>query len=172
MECKITHSWVCGKDWMRCFWDALRVVVILHLIPMCRGFSSHTFSVWHQLVFTPPHKVHPEETQDEKAQDTGWGAYQRNDFNEPWLLQIPIPRRGLNSLNWDIWFSLINSDLLMFQLPDLCSKNSYVPWPLPDLLGAVSHNHPRCWVPGLSPQFCPPHKTQFSTFKLCSFFQW
>ena len=147
---------------MRCFWDAFRVVMILHLIPMCRGFSSHStkqLSIWHQLGVHSTPQGAPWGDSGWESTDTHWGAYQRTDFNEPWLLQLPTPRRGLRSLNWDIWFSLINSDLLIFQLPDLCSKNSYIPWPLPDLLGVVSHTYLRCWVPGLSPQFCLPHKT-------------
>ena len=48
-----------------------------------------------------------------------WCTYQRNDFNEPRLLHLPIHRKTLNFLTWDIWFSLINSDLLMFWLPVL-----------------------------------------------------
>ena len=43
-----------------------------------------------------------------------WGAYQRNDFSEPRLLHLPIHRKALNSLTWNIWFSLIKSDLLRF----------------------------------------------------------
>ena len=48
-----------------------------------------------------------------------WGAYQRNDFSEPRLLQLPIYRKALNSLAWDIWFSLLNNNLLMIRLPAL-----------------------------------------------------
>ena len=59
-----------------------------------------------------------EETQDEKAQ-VSRSACQRNDFREPRLLHLPIPRKALNFVTWDIWFSLINSNLLMFQgFPD------------------------------------------------------
>ena len=48
-----------------------------------------------------------------------WCTYQKNDFNEPRLLHLPIHRKALNFLTW---FSLINSDLLMFWLPVLWSQ--------------------------------------------------
>ena len=57
-----------------------------------------------------------------------WGAYQRNDFHEPRLLHLSIHRKVLYPSTWDIWFSLINSNLLMFLLPALCCKNSYISW--------------------------------------------
>ena len=47
-----------------------------------------------------------------------WGTYLRNDFSEPRLLHLPIHRKVLNSLPWDVWFSLIiifwYSDYLVF----------------------------------------------------------
>ena len=43
-----------------------------------------------------------------------WDAYGRNDFSEPRNLHLPIHRKALNSLNQDIWFSLISNDLLIF----------------------------------------------------------
>ena len=52
----------------------------------------------------------------------GWGAYQRNDFSDPRPLHLPIHRKALNSLTWHNWFSLINSNHLMFQLLGLCYK--------------------------------------------------
>ena len=56
-----------------------------------------------------------------------WSAYQRSEFSEPGLLH-PLHRKTLNFWTWDIWFSLINSNLLKFQLliPGLCCKNSYL----------------------------------------------
>ena len=79
-------------------------------------------------------------------------------------------REVLNSLTWDAWFSLINSNLLMFQLPGLCDKSPYRSWLLPYLLGAAHQSHVRGCVLGLSPQFCLPNKTFFSTFRLRLFF--
>ena len=52
------------------------------------------------------------------------------------FFHIPI-RKALNSLSWDTWFSLINSNLLKFWLPGLCCKNCYISWPLPYLFEAV-----------------------------------
>ena len=36
-------------------------------------------------------------------------------------------RKVLNSLTWDVWFSLINSNLLMFWLPGFCCKTPLYP---------------------------------------------
>ena len=71
------------------------------------------------------------------------GAYQRNDSNEPGLLPLPINRKVLNSLTWDNWFSFINGNLLMFQWPGLCYKNSYKSWFLPYLFGVVPQSYLR-----------------------------
>ena len=76
---------------------------------------------------TPAPTVHPEETQEgieSPVAPDSWGAYQRNDFKEPRLLHLPIHRKALNSLTADVWFSLINSTLLMFPIPGPCCKNS------------------------------------------------
>ena len=81
-----------------------------------------------------------------------WGAYQRNDFNEPRLLHLPVHRKVLNSLTWYVWFSLINSNLLIFLLPGLCCKNACISW-LPCLsLQSNPSEHLRGCVLGLSPQ--------------------
>ena len=56
-----------------------------------------------------------------------WGADQRNDFSQPRLLHLPIHRKLLNSLTSDSWLSLINSHLLMFQLPGLFCKTPIDP---------------------------------------------
>ena len=47
------------------------------------------------------------------------GIHQTSDFGEPRLLHLPIQRKTPNFVTWDIWFSLINSDILMFWLPVL-----------------------------------------------------
>ena len=49
------------------------------------------------------------------------------------LLHLPIQRKALNFLTWDVWFSLINSNLLMFQRLGLCCKSSYISYPLASL---------------------------------------
>ena len=60
-----------------------------------------------------------------------WDAYERNDFSMPRLLHPPIHRNVLNSLTWDIWFSLINNNFLIFRLPALLWWNFYITWLLP-----------------------------------------
>lgn len=54
-----------------------------------------------------------------------WDAYKRTDFSvspdSVFLLYIVN-----NFFNLNIWFPLINSNLLMFSLPALCCKNFYV----------------------------------------------
>ena len=64
------------------------------------------------------------------------------DFNEPRLLHLPVRRKALNSLTWDVWFSLINGNLLMFWLS----------WLLSYLFRTVAQSYMRGYVPGLSPQ--------------------
>ena len=56
-----------------------------------------------------------------------------------------IHRKGLISLTWDIWFSLIINNLLMFWLPALCCKNSQTSW----LFKAVPQSDLRLLSPGL-----------------------
>ena len=57
-----------------------------------------------------------------------WGADQRNDSNEPRLLPLPIHRKALNSWTWDVWFSLMNSNLLKIWIPGFCCKDPYRSW--------------------------------------------
>ena len=49
-------------------------------------------------------------------------------------------------------FSLMNSNLLMFQLLSLVAKNSHISWLLLYLFGAVSQSYLRVCLPDLSPQ--------------------
>ena len=60
-----------------------------------------------------------------------WGEYERNNFSKPRLLHLHIPRKALNSLTWDIWFSFLNNSLLMFTLPTPCCKLLYNLTPSP-----------------------------------------
>ena len=75
------------------------------------------------------------------------------------------------NLRWLVFFS---SNLLKFQLPGPCGETSCASWLLPYLFGAVPQSYLTGHVRGLSPQFCPQNKTQFSTFRLCIVFfsQW
>ena len=105
----------------------------------------------------------PEEAQMWKTENTApdsWGAYQRNDFSEPRLLHLPIHRKALNSLTWDIWFSLINHNLLIARL--LIFNLSIFNLPFVAMLLLIynlappltsseqfSQGYLRCYVPGL-----------------------
>ena len=51
-----------------------------------------------------------------------WDAYKRNDFSKTRLSHLSIHRKTLNSLTWNIWFSLINCNLLIFRPPAPCCK--------------------------------------------------
>ena len=84
------------------------------------------------------------------AQDS-WDVCERNDYRKPRLLHLPIHRKALNSLNWDIWFSLINSNLSVFKLPAPCCKLLYKWTPPPASLEQLSQGHLRCCLPGWSP---------------------
>ena len=81
---------------------------------------------------------------------TGYWPWQY--FSKPRLLYLPIHRNALDSLTSGVLFSLINSNILMFQLPDFCCKNSYICWLLPYLSGEVPQNDLRGCLRGLSPQ--------------------
>ena len=100
--------------------------------------------------------------------DSGWKSRGR------WPQTAEVPVKGMIlvsassrifsyiekcQITWDAWFSLINSNLLIFWLPDLCCKNSCISKPLPSLLGPVSQRYLREYVLGLSPQFSLPDKT-------------
>ena len=87
----------------------------------------------------PPPVVHSEGTQDGKVPDTS--PRQLRCRSKEWFQwaqtsHLPIHRKMLNSLTWDIWFSLINSNLLMLWLAGFCCKNSYISCLLRYLLGA------------------------------------
>lgn len=86
-----------------------------------------------------------------QAPESG-SAHQRNDFSELRFLYLPIPRKALNSLPWDIWFSFINRNLLLFWLPGLCCRNPYGFWLLPFFFRAVPQSYLRSYILGLSPQ--------------------
>ena len=84
-----------------------------------------------------------------------WGAHQRTDFSEPRLLYLPIHRKALYSLTWDIWFSLINDNLFMFldHLPFVIKLLYSLASPC--LLGAVSQSYLKCCLLGCDPHFAP-----------------
>ena len=83
-----------------------------------------------------------------------WGAFQRNRFNQPRLCLLVYRKVMLVSLIWDVWFSLVNSNLLIFRLPGHSCNNSYIPWLLPTscLFKTVSQLYLRCVTQAWSPQ--------------------
>ena len=102
----------------------------------------------------------------------GQGAYQWNDFNEPRLLWLPSHGKGLNSLTWDIWFSFINSNLLIVWLLGLCCKNSYFPLYSRSSLTCCEQSK-SIWNAAsqrLESSKSLPNQTQFSTFRPSIFF--
>ena len=64
-----------------------------------------------------PSAMHPEGIQDGQEEDTGprWLRCMSKEWFQ-WLLHLPIHRKVLNSLAWDVWSSFINSSLLMLWL--------------------------------------------------------
>ena len=58
-------------------------------------------------------------------------------------------RKALSSLIADVWFSLSNSNLLMFQLPGFCCKSCYMYCFLTYLFGAVPQSYLRGCLLGL-----------------------
>ena len=100
-----------------------------------------------------------------------WGAYQRNYFSEPRFLHLPICRKVLNTLTWDIWFSLINNNLLMFWLPGLCCKSFYI-FCFPSLLLQSSLSvlsEMQC--PGLKSSVLSAKENIILNFLGCAFFK-
>ena len=71
-----------------------------------------------------------QEGKDRMLTPDSWDAYEMNDFSRPRFLYLPINtkkknKKTLNSLIWNIWFYLINSNLLIFRLPIPCCKLLY-----------------------------------------------
>ena len=115
------------------------------------------------LPYQPPPTVHLEGIQDGcwliqelDADSRLLDARQRSDFSEPRLSHLLLHRKALNSLLEISVFSLINSQLLMFQLPG-CSgfffvcKNPTCPG---SSLMSLEQSLRALWacLPGLSPQ--------------------
>ena len=63
------------------------------------------------------------------AQDS-WDTYELN-FSEPRRLHLPILRKALISLTWDILFSSINNNLLKSKLPVLSKTSIWCLLPVP-----------------------------------------
>ena len=70
-----------------------------------------------------------------------WDAYERNEFSEPKLLHLPIYRKALNSLTWDIWFSLIHKNT--FDVQTTCPLLKTSP---PAFLEEFYQGYLRCYL--------------------------
>ena len=98
-----------------------------------------------------------------------WGPCQRNNFSESRLLHLPMYRKALNSLTWDISFSLINSHLLMFWSPGFCYKTSIYLAPPFSLQSGSLRAIWESYLLGLTFSGNLPNKTQLTTLMLCIF---
>ena len=88
-----------------------------------------------------------------------WNAYERLGFSESGLLHLPTYRKVLNSLTWDIWFSLISTNLLLFRLLDICCKLLYNLTPPHPSWEHFSQGYLRHCLPGLKSKKFPLNKT-------------
>lgn len=73
--------------------------------------------------------VSPARAQDARTQDAGQRAEAHLEEMAPESPAVgsSLWRKALNSLAWDVWFSLIYGNLLMVRLPALCCKTSIKP---------------------------------------------
>ena len=114
-----------------------------------------------EYLMSPP-TVNPEETQDviiKILAPDSWDEYKKKkDFSGPRLLHLPIHRKALNFLTWDIWFSLTIILWHSWPLP-LCYKIPMCPSSSLHLLGAVSESYLSCCYPGYSTGFAPNKTT-------------
>ena len=77
-----------------------------------------------------------------------WGAYHRNDSRELRLSYLTIYRKALNFLTWDIWFSLINNNLLTSDYLPFIAKLYILALSL-EFSKQFSQGYLRCCLPGL-----------------------
>ena len=68
------------------------------------------------------------------------------------LLWVLLHRKALKSLTWDIWFSLINNNLLMFRWLTPCCKLLYNLIPFPTSSEHFSKGQLRCCLRACSPK--------------------
>ena len=130
-------------------------------VTICSDFETQENKFYHCFHFSPSIcqevmglelRVRTIKKQD-LAPDS-WDAYKRNDFSKPDHLHFPIHRRALDPLIWEIWFSLINSNLLILRLPAPCYKLLYsLAPPLP--LGISFLGSPEMLSPGLEVLMSP-----------------
>ena len=67
------------------------------------------------------------------------------------------PRRVWIRTEYWLQIAEVHSKGMISKSPGFVSSHTY-PGSPPCLFGTVSQSYLRCYVPGLSPQFCPPNK--------------
>ena len=112
--------------------------------------AQEEWGLWFGSKLQPLPTVSTEEPGDTKKTrmlaPESWDAYERNDFSKPRLLHLPIHRKVLKSLTWDIWFSSIFCCSTYLPLV----ANIYITWLLPTTSSEqFSQGHLRCCLPGL-----------------------
>ena len=114
--------------------------------------------------------VSPQETQDVETQDTGPRELRyRSKGWFRWARTLAPPHRtALNSLTWDIWFSLTYSHLLT--LSDFVAKLLYNSSPRLVSAEQSSQGPLRCCLQGLHAKTSPriKHNSQLSAFEYFS----
>ena len=87
-----------------------------------------------------------------------WTRLKRLSSSSSRLLHLPLHKKVKNSSTWDICFSLINNNLLMFRLPALCCKTSVYPGSPPHFLRTVLSRLLVLPPPGLKSEKFPTNK--------------
>ena len=101
-----------------------------HHIIGISGWKQKRPAIYQSTAAATLQMVHPDETQDERTQATGprdlsWTS--KEWFQWAQTLHLSIQRKALIPLTWNAWFSLINNNILMFQLPGLyCKELLYI----------------------------------------------
>ena len=118
---------------------------------------THTHTHTHQSATTATPKVRVRK-HSILASDS-WSSYQRNDFSESRPLHLPIQRKPLHSLIWEMSFSLIKVVFLLgFKSPSrrLNSKpqaKTRITGPLSSPRRSLCNALPPPWVTGPTPAY-------------------
>ena len=106
------------------------------------------------------------------AQCTSKKKKKRNNFNKLRLLHLPICRKALNLLTWDVWVVVVLLIAVILRCSDYLSILGFFPqktlifsWLLPYLFETVLPSYLRGCLSGLS----QPNKT-YSQLSDCTFF--
>ena len=125
------HVWWAGEHWRN------------------SGRKEYLLSSSHQTAATPYGEPWGNSGRENRilAPDS-YGAYQRNDFSEPRLLYLPIHKKLLNSLTWDILFCLLTIIFWYSDYLPCVAKLHNLASPLTSS-EKFSQDYLRCCLPGL-----------------------